>query len=351
MTEREARLASWLEEARETLASADGMPALLRWERAYLSRKSPLAALFSEMKDLPAEEKRSLGPQLQEARTALQEACAERKRSLEAALDEESEAFDITAPGIRPVLGHLHPITRLEAEVEEIFRALGFDFYDGPELETEHYNFDALNFPKDHPARDMQDTFWVKSPQGRKQKRGGRLLLRTHTSPGQVRYLERHKPPLRVVVPGRVFRNEATDASHEHTFHQFECLMVDEAGKVTVATFKYLAALFFEQFFGTRVQVRLRPSFFPFTEPSFEFDISCVLCGAQGCTACKQTGWLEIGGAGMVNQRVFEASGYPRGKYQGFAWGFGLTRLAMMKYRITDIRLLLSGDLGFLRQF
>jgi phenylalanyl-tRNA synthetase alpha chain len=163
--------------------------------------------------------------------------------------------------------------------------------------------------------------------------------------------MEAHKPPLRVIVPGKVFRNEATDASHEHTFHQFECLMVDVEGQVTVATFKYVAEKFFSTFFGEKVNVRLRPSFFPFTEPSFEFDISCILCEGKGCATCKQSGWLEIGGAGMVNQRVFEAAGYKRGMYQGFAWGFGITRLAMMKYKITDIRLLMSGDLRFIRQF
>jgi len=167
----------------------------------------------------------------------------------------------------------------------------------------------------------------------------------------QVRYMQEHKPPIRIIVPGRIFRNEATDASHEHTFHQFECLMVDEPGKVTVATFKYVAENFFSRFFGKKVDIRLRPSYFPFTEPSFEFDISCVLCERKGCSVCQQTGWLEIGGAGMVNQKVFESVGYKRGAYQGFAWGFGLTRLAMMKYKITDIRLFMSGDLRFLKQF
>ena len=178
-----------------------------------------------------------------------------------------------------------------------------------------------------------------------------KFLPRTHTSGVQVRYMETHTPPLRVIVPGRVFRNEATDASHEHTFHQFDCFMVDAPGKVTVATFKHVAETFFGKLFGKKAEVRLRPSFFPFTEPSFEFDISCVLCEAQGCPTCKQTGWLEIGGAGMINQKVFEAAGYKRGMYQGFAWGFGVTRLAMMKHKITDIRLFMSGDLRFIRQF
>ena len=161
--------------------------------------------------------------------------------------------------------------------------------------------------------------------------------------------MEMHTPPFRIIVPGRVFRNEATDASHEHTFHQFECLMVDD--DVSVANFKWIAETFFSRFFGKTISIRLRPSFFPFTEPSFEFDISCVLCDGKGCPVCKQSGWLEIGGAGMVNQKVFEAAGYPRGRYQGFAWGFGITRLAMMKYKVSDIRLFMSGDLRFIRQF
>ena len=231
--------------------------------------------------------------------------------------------------------------------MEDIFASMGFVVADGPEVESEFYNFDALNFLKDHPARDMQDTFWIKTDKKHKE----RYLPRTHTSAVQVRYMQTHKPPLRIIIPGRIFRNEATDASHEHTFHQFECLMVDEGAKVNVATFKYVAEVFFENFFGKKVDIRLRPSFFPFTEPSFEFDISCILCDGKGCAVCKQSGWLEIGGAGMVNQRVFEAAGYKRGQYQGFAWGFGLTRLAMMKYKISDIRLLMSGDLRFIRQF
>ncbi len=234
---------------------------------------------------------------------------------------------------------------------------MGFAIADGPEIETEHYNFDALNVPADHPARDMQDTFWLK-PGSNEQGTGNReqgtenkekYLLRTQTSPVQVRYMETHTPPLRIIVPGRVFRNESTDASHEHTFHQFECLMVGD--DVSVANFKWVAETFFSRFFGKVISVRLRPSFFPFTEPSFEFDISCTLCDGKGCSVCKQSGWLEIGGAGMVNQKVFEAAGYPRGRYQGFAWGFGITRLAMMKYHISDIRLLMSGDLRFIRQF
>jgi phenylalanyl-tRNA synthetase alpha chain len=232
-------------------------------------------------------------------------------------VDWDKEWIDVTAPGERLPTGHLHPITLLENEIADIFASLGFGVWDGPELEIEQNNFDSLNFPQDHPARDMQDTFWVKQDKHWKHT----YLPRTHTSTVQVRYMQEHKPPIRIIVPGRIFRNEATDASHEHTFHQFECLMVDEPGKVTVATFKYIAETFFSRFFGKKIDIRLRPSYFPFTEPSFEFDISCVLCERKGCSVCQQTGWLEIGGAGMVNQKVFESVGIQARCISGFCVG------------------------------
>lgn len=343
-------------EALETLETVSDMEAFLRLETQFLGRKSEISNLFKNLKNLSPEEKRTTGPKLQGLRQKLEEAFASKKQSLENnAIDWEGERIDVTAPGTRERVGHLHPITTIEREVVALFQSLGFAMATGPEVETEWYNFDALNFPKNHPARDMQDTFWLastgKKAKKNKKQESEKLLMRTHTSPNQVRFMEAHKPPFRVIVPGRVFRNEATDASHEHTFHQFECLMLDETGKVSVATFKHLAETFFGRFFEKKVAIRLRPSYFPFTEPSFEFDISCVLCDRAGCSTCKQTGWLEIGGAGMVHQNVLVAAGYPRGKYQGFAWGFGLTRLAMMKYRITDIRQFMAGDLRFIRQF
>lgn len=331
-----------------SIATLKTMSELDAWEITYLGRKSELNTLLKGLRDLSGEDKKIVGPlgnSTKQKLIALFD--AKKKELLESSIDWQALSVDITAPGTPVHAGHLHPITILEHEIEDIFSSMGFAIASGPEVETEHYNFDALNFPKDHPSRDMQDTFWVKG----EKKVKDRYLPRTHTSGVQVRYMEAHKPPLRVIVPGKVFRNEATDASHEHTFHQFECLMVDVEGQVTVATFKYVAEKFFSTFFGEKVNVRLRPSFFPFTEPSFEFDISCILCEGKGCATCKQSGWLEIGGAGMVNQRVFEAAGYKRGMYQGFAWGFGITRLAMMKYKITDIRLLMSGDLRFIRQF
>ena len=348
---------------KESLKAVKTAAELEIWETKYLGRKSELGGIMKGLKNLSQEEKRVVGPLANKTKQAFQQAFAQAQEALlEKGVDWERERIDITAPGTKAPVGHLHVITQVEHQIEDIFTSMGFAIADGPEVESERYNFDVLNFPKDHPARDMQDTFWLASPnpptggEGAlksidNKKKAEQYLLRTHTSNVQVRYMEQHKPPLRIIVPGRTFRNEATDAQHEHTFHQFECLMADVEGEVTVATFKYVAETFFTQFFDKKMSVRLRPSFFPFTEPSFEFDISCVVCDRQGCPTCKQTGWLEIGGAGMVNQKVFEAAGYPRGKYQGFAWGFGITRLAMMKYKIADIRLLMSGDLRFLRQF
>ncbi|MFH0930127.1 MAG: phenylalanine--tRNA ligase subunit alpha [Candidatus Moraniibacteriota bacterium] len=308
----------------------------------YLGRKGILIDILKSLKGLNESERKTIGPLANEARQAIEKEIANRKKEISEKIDWEKEKIDVTLPGEKNEIGSLHPITIVRREIEEIFASMGFEITDGPELEFEKYNFDALNFPKDHPARDMQDTFWIKS---QKEK----LLLRTHTSPVQIRYMEKHKPPFQVIVPGRVFRNEATDAKHEHTLHQFEALVVGD--NINVGHFKYLAKQFFSAFFGIKTDIRLRPSFFPFTEPSFEFDITCAICSGKGCSTCKNAGWIEIGGAGVVNQNVFVASGYPRNKYQGFAWGFGLERLAMMKYKIDDIRLFQSGDLRFIKQF
>lgn len=339
------RLTTLKTEALERLVATQDEAALAQWENAYLGRKSEFNALLRGVKELLPEERKAVGAFGNQAKQALMMALTKRRTELAyATTDWEGERIDVTLPGRGGSAGHLHPITRIEHEIEDIFASMGFAIADGPEVESEWYNFDALNFPKDHPSRDLQDTFWLKGEWNKLQ-----YLPRTHTSGGQVRYMEAHTPPFQVIIPGRVFRNEATDAQHEHTFHQFECLVVGDT--VSVANFKHLAETFFTAFFGKKVDVRLRPSFFPFTEPSFEFDISCLICGGVGCPVCKGSGWLEIGGAGMVHQNVFVAAGYKRNRYQGFAWGFGLTRLAMMKYKISDIRLLMSGDLRFTRQF
>lgn len=339
------RLKTLHTQALEKLGSVATGESLTEWENLYLGRKSEFNALLKGLKDLPPEERKAVGVFGNQAKQELLAQLEVKKETLaQSGVDGLGAEFDVTLPGLGMSAGHLHPITQIEHEIEDIFTSMGFALADGPEVESEWYNFDALNFPPDHPARDMQDAFWLEGEWGKK-----KYLPRTHTSSVQVRYMETHTPPFEIIIPGRIFRNEATDASHEHTFHQFECLVVGES--VSVANFKYLAETFFTTFFGKKVEVRLRPSFFPFTEPSFEFDVNCLLCSGGGCSVCKGTGWLEIGGAGMVHQNVFEAAGYKRNQYQGFAWGFGLTRLAMMKYKITDIRLLMSGDLRFIRQF
>ncbi len=238
--------------------------------------------------------------------------------------------------------GHLHPITGIIAETEEFFSTLGFTVAQGPEKEEEFYNFDALNIPPDHPARDMQDTFWL-LPLGKKQ------LLRTHTSPVQVRFLKKNKPPVRVIAPGRVFRNEATDATHEAQFYQVEALMVDH--QVSLAHLKGVLEAYCRHIFGDQVSIRLRPSFFSFVEPGVEVDVSCFKCAGRGCSLCKKTGWIEILGAGLVHPNVLKACDINPEEWQGFAFGLCPDRIAMIRYGIDDIRLLYSGDLRFIKQF
>ncbi|MCX6766100.1 MAG: phenylalanine--tRNA ligase subunit alpha [Candidatus Moranbacteria bacterium] len=310
----------------------------------YLGRKSEFNKILKGLKDLSAAEKKLIGPLANSAKKEIEQELQRAEKAIKAkSFDAKKEKIDVTIPGRRVKRGHLHPLTKIQNEIEDIFASMGFEIADGPEVETEWYNFDALNIPADHPARDAWDTFFIKN------KNEGKLLLRTHTSPVQIRYMQTHKPPFRIIVPGKCFRHEATDAAHEHTFYQFEALMVGD--DISVAHLKHIAQQFFSRFFKKEVKIRLRPSFFPFTEPSFEFDLSCTVCSGKGCPSCKGGGWLEMGGAGMVNQAVFVAAGYPRNRYQGLAWGFGLERLAMMRWKIDDIRLFHSGDLRFIKQF
>lgn len=311
----------------------------------YLGRKGKLTEILKSLKNLSEKERKAIGPLANQARQSIENEIAKRKKEISETTDWEKEKIDVSLPGKKYELGHLSPITLVQCDIERIFSTMGFEIADGPEIESEWYNFDALNIPANHPARDAWDTFWIKTPRKAKEK----LALRPHTSPVQIRYMQKHIPPFRIIVPGRCFRHEATDATHEHTFHQFEALVVGT--DINVGHFKSIAKQFFSAFFGKNIDIRIRPSFFPFTEPSFEFDISCTVCNQKGCRSCKGGGWLEVGGAGMVNQNVFVAAGYPRNEYQGFAWGFGLERLAMMKYKIDDIRLFHSGDLRFVKQF
>ncbi len=307
-----------------------------------LGRKGALAQVSGGMGKLPPDEKSRIGKLLNAAKQALESAYDGRKRQFEeAALAArlDAEWVDLTLPAPGPRRGHLHPITRIQRELEELFVSLGFTVLDGPEVETEYYNFDALNIPRNHPARDMQDTFWL----------DGGNLLRTHTSPVQVRGMERLGPPLRMIAPGRVFRNESVDASHEHTFYQLEGMMVDR--DVSVAHLLYFMKTLLTAIFQREVTVRLRPGYFPFVEPGFELDIQCLICGGPGCPVCKQSGWVELLPCGLVNPNVLRMSGIDPEEWNGFAFGLGLTRLVMMRYGIDDIRQLQGGDLRFLEQF
>jgi phenylalanyl-tRNA synthetase alpha chain len=314
--------------------------ALFEIAKKNLGRKSDFNQIMKGLADLAEQEKREIGELANAAKREITRLIEKRKAELGKSDILSAEKIDVTLPGKKIPIGHLNPISIVQKEIEDIFSRMGYVIADGPEAETEFYNFDALNIPKDHPARDMTDTFFIED---------SNLAMRSQTSAVQARYMKTHKPPFRIIVPGKCFRREATDATHDHTFYQFEALVVGD--RVNVGNLKSIAQDFFSQFFQTDVKVRLRPSYFPFTEPSFEFDITCTICHGKGCKACKNGGWLEIGGAGMVNQNVFVAAGYPRNKYQGFAWGFGLERLAMMKYKIDEVRLFHSGDLRFIRQF
>ena len=307
-----------------------------------LGRKGSLAQISKEMGKVAPEERSAIGKLLNAAKQNIEEALECRQRQFaEAALAArlDAEWVDLTLPAPGPQMGHLHPITQIQTEIEDLFMSLGFAVLDGPEVETEYHNFDALNIPADHPARDMQDTFWLTDGN----------LLRTHTSPVQVRGMERLGPPLRMIAPGRAFRNESVDASHEHTFYQLEGMMVDR--DVSVAHLLYFMKTLLTAIFKREVTVRLRPGYFPFVEPGFELDIQCLICGGPGCAVCKQSGWVELLPCGLVNPNVLRLSGIDPEEWNGFAFGLGLTRLAMMRYAIDDIRLLQGGDLRFLNQF
>jgi phenylalanyl-tRNA synthetase alpha chain len=327
-------------QARTEIEKAESLKGLNDIFKKYLGKAGIITRVLRSLEKLPKTERVKIGKQANEFKQEITKTLEEKKNKLQVkGFSSKEEWFDITLPGRKPDLGHLHPLTQVRRKVEEIFQSMGFSVIEGPEIETEWYNFDALNIPKDHPARDLWDTFYLKGGQ----------LLRTHTSPNQVRYMEKNQPPLRIIVPGNVFRHEATDSRHEFQLCQVEGLMVDK--EISVSHFKAVIAEFFRRFFERNVSFRLRPDFFSFTEPSFDVSMTCLVCGGKGCGACKNTGWLEMAGAGMVHPNVFKNSGLNPRDWQGWAFGFGLDRLAMMKYKINDIRLLRSGDLRFLNQF
>ncbi len=326
------------EEAKKDFENVASYQEVENFRIKYLGRKGLLSSLFDKLKELPPEQKPIFGKELNIL-----------KRDLESKLEilhqkfpktkETEHRIDLTLPGIKPGIGSKHIITKTLDEIKEIFKSFGFVIAEGPELETDYYNFSALNFPEDHPARDMQDTFFISKD----------LLLRTHTSPVQIRYMESHKPPIRIIAPGRVFRNEAISARSHCIFHQVEGLYVDK--HVTFAELKGTLINFAKLFYGSDVAIRFRPSFFPFTEPSAEMDVSCIICKGKGCRLCKYTGWLEILGCGMVDPNVFKSVNYDPEIYTGYAFGMGIERIAMLKYGIDDIRILFENDLRFLKQF
>lgn len=310
----------------------------------YLGSRGQLSLFLGKINQASKEERKELGRAFNEIKETLNREFEKKKKELAEKIEEQAPFFDYTLPSEKRRKGCLHPLTQAKREMVDIFQNMGFEVAQGPEVETEWYNFDALNIPKDHPARDMWDTFWLEQKEEDKS-----LLLRTHTSPVQVRYMEKHKPPIRIVSPGRVYRHEATDASHEFQLYHLEGLMVDK--DITVADFKGIIEQFFSTFFRKSIKIRLRPSFFPFTEPSFEIDMGCVICQGRGCSLCSKTGWVEMMGAGMVHPKVLENSGLDSRQWQGFAFGLGIDRTAMIKYRIPEIRWFHSGDLRFLKQF
>ncbi len=336
--------------AEKEIKEADSLKKLDEIFREYLGQKGILSNLTKSLSKLPKKKRASFGKEINAFKVELEMALEKKKKLLKERLEKEmmeKEWIDVTLPGKKIVPGHLHPLTQVQREVGEIFQQMGFSIVEGPEIETEWYNFDALNIPKDHPARDFWDTLYLKRPKSTLKLK---ILLRTHTSPVQVRFMEKNHPPLRIIVPGRVFRHEATDARHEINFHQVEGLMVDK--RVSLANFRAIVEEFFLRFFNKKVKIRLRPSFFPFTEPSLEVDISCPSCdGKKKCSFCQNKGWLEVMGAGMVHPNVFKNSGLNPRDWRGFAFGMGLERLTMVKYKINDIRLFYSGDLRFLTQF
>ncbi len=362
--------------AREEINSPAGLSELEALRIKYLARKGIVAEMFLKLAELSSQEKPLAGKQLNELKNFLTEIINSKAKELKTIDPAEGEArqgrhrpstidLDITLSGILPEIGQKHPITQVLEEICAIFTRMGFSIVDSPEIETEFNNFTALNIPLEHPSRDAFDTFYIRGQKS--ENRGQNVLLRSHTSPGQIRVMKEHEPPLAVIVPGKVYRPDAVDASHSFMFHQVEGFLVDE--KISLSDLKGVLSHFAQEMFGKETKMRFRPHFFPFTEPSAEVDISCIICRSQPapversgpgksenrsqkkCSVCGGKGWLEILGAGMVHPNVFKAVGYPSGKYTGFAFGMGVERIAMLKFGIDDIRLFFENDLRFLKQF
>jgi phenylalanyl-tRNA synthetase alpha chain len=329
--------------AMKEIESVQSLSELQDWKVRYLGKKGLLTQSLRGMGNLSPEERPVIGQMVNEVREALEKTYQEQETQLQQKELEQrlqQEWIDVTLPGKRVPTGTEHPLMKVVREIEDIFLGMGFEVAEGPEVELDYYNFEALNLPKNHPARDMQDTFYITEE----------ILMRTHTSPVQARTLERKRPnPVRIICPGRVYRRDEDDATHSHAFNQVEGLVVDK--NIRMSDLKGILLMFANQMFGDGQDIRLRPSFFPFTEPSTEVDVSCIMCKGKGCRVCKHTGWLEILGAGMVHPRVLEMGGYDSETYTGFAFGMGVERIAMLKYGIDDIRHFYVNDVRFLRQF
>jgi phenylalanyl-tRNA synthetase alpha chain len=335
------RVRTIVEGAREEIERAATRRDLDEVRIKYLGKRGALTQLLRALPGLPPAERPIVGRQANEAKAGIESALEARQtvlEGLERRVRLAADRPDLTLPGRRVVPGGLHPLTQVHDEIVDVFTGMGFAVAEGPEVELDYYNFEALNIPKDHPARDMQDTFYV----------GGEILLRTHTSPVQIRTMERRKPPVRIICPGRVYRRDA-DITHSPVFHQVEGLAVDRG--ITMGDLKGTLELFARELFGPDSRIRFRPSFFPFTEPSAEVDVLCFLCKGGGCRVCKASGWLEILGSGMVHPRILQAMGYDTEEVTGWAFGMGIERVAMLRYGIDDIRLFYENDLRFLSQF
>lgn len=330
------------DEAIENISKVKDLDQLERLRLKYLGKKGELTQVLRGMGKLPAEDRPVMGQLANEVRYLIEEQMDEHKKNLEDKLLNyrlKLETIDVTVPGTNIERGNLHPLTSVLNEIIDIFIGMGFEIAEGPEVELDYYNFEALNIPKSHPSRDVQDTFYITDE----------ILLRTHTSPVQVRTMEVQKPPIKIIVPGRVYRSDDVDATHSPIFHQVEGLVVDE--HITMADLKGVLDVFVKELFGERTQTKFRPHYFPFTEPSMEVDATCVTCGGEGCRICSHTGWIEILGAGMIHPNVLKYGGIDPEKYSGFAFGLGLDRIANLKYGIDDIRLLYENDIRFLKQF
>ena len=334
-------------EATQAIASCSDLKELGTVKLKYLSKKGLVAQAMSAISSVPAEQKPAFGKAVNELKNKLWVLLQEKSTQLKSTTKEEEASIDVTMPGANYELGHKHILTKVLEDISDIFLKLGFRIIEGPEIETEFNNFTGLNIPLEHPSREAFDTFYIDA--GDPKIKNKNLLLRSHTSPVQIRAMSKYKPPLAIIVPGRVYRPDAVDASHSFMFHQVEGFLVDK--NITFADLKGVLEFFIKDFFGSDTKMRFRPHYFPFTEPSAEVDISCIICKGKGCSVCSRKGWLEILGCGMIHPNVLRAVKHDVKKYNGFAFGMGVERMAMLKYRINDIRLFFDNDLRFIKQF